>query len=66
MSASTTDQETNNLLQDIESLKYLAMRDTNRWNIAGGTWRDKTTALAYSLHSSPMRKERETAIDTLN
>ena len=35
--ASSAEQETHSLLQDIETLTYLATRETNRWNIAGGT-----------------------------
>ena len=34
--------------------------------IAGGTGMVKTAALAYSMHSSQVRKERETAMDTYN
>ena len=65
LSASTADQETHSLLQDIESLTYLAMRETNSWNIAGGTGIEKTSALAYSMDASQVRIERETAVDTL-
>jgi hypothetical protein len=40
------------------------MRETQRWNIAGVTGMDKTTALAYSMGATPLRKERETAMET--
>ena len=43
--ASSAEQETHSLLQDIESLTYLAMRETQRWNIAEGAGMDNTAVI---------------------